>query len=216
MSRVLVLLGFLFGVVLQAPASVAEETHPVPEYPATLNWEMENLLRSLHRRIIPPKGTPKREVEAVFGEGMPERDGMEEYALFPAGQRPVKNDEVHLKHIVPLRVVYRNERVRLARIGYDSARENAKRFAGRYDNYTILSELLTFHDAFCARLNKATWNTTAHPAQPENVSSDEKRCFRPISGRANTRHNDDPRGDGCHRRVRVIVEREGRDGAVGW
>jgi hypothetical protein len=171
MSRVLVLLGFLFGVVLQAPASVAEETHPVPEYPATLNWEMENLLRSLHRRIIPPKGTPKREVEAVFGEGMPERDGMEEYALFPAGQRPVKNDEVHLKHIVPLRVVYRNERVRLARIGYDSARENAKRFAGRYDNYTILSELLTFHDAFCARLNKATWNTTAHPAQPENVST---------------------------------------------
>ena len=169
MSRVLVFLGLLFGLVLQTPASVAEEIYPVPEYPVALNWEMEELLRNLRRRIIPPEGTPKREVEAVFGEGMLKRDGMEEYVLFPAVERSIKNDEDHLKHIVPLQVVYRNERVRFARIGYDSAGDNAKRFAGRYDNYTILSELLTIHDAFCARLNKATWNTTAKPAPPDNV-----------------------------------------------
>ena len=86
MSRALVSLGLLACFALQGTASVAEEIHPVPAYPLALNWEMEELIRDLRRRIIPPEGTARRDVEAVFGEGMAGRDDMEEYLLLPAVQ----------------------------------------------------------------------------------------------------------------------------------
>jgi hypothetical protein len=41
---------------------------------------------------------------------------------------------------------------------------------------------LTIHDEFCARLNKASWNTAAKPRPPDNASTGEKFGLNTMEG----------------------------------
>ena len=146
----------VIALLLLTVTVLGEAVYRVDGYPEELSRQMWDMIRLLRSRVIPAQGIAKDDVDKVFGEPWRRESGEQVYEILPHPGRSQKENEVFRG--LNLNVRYQNGIVRSARIGPDSTTQSAKRDDGRYDDYTILTDLLKVHDKYCKRLKSAIWN----------------------------------------------------------
>jgi len=122
------------------------------------------LIASLQQTIVPPKGTHRADVDAVFGEPREEKElkgkgssasyPMHIYQLLPASKRQEFRSF--------LCVTYRDDIIRFAGINHYAVANNrdvqpSPQELAR-ENRRVLIDLLEIQDKFSEQLKKASWN----------------------------------------------------------
>ncbi len=150
----------IFLAVLVALIGLAAE----PPSPSLVDSQIETLIATLNLMIIPPKGTARSEVDAVYGQPTEEKDlrgkgsatmyPMHVYALLPAA----KGQEFRAF----LYVTYKDGVIRFTGINHYAVVQN-RDFQPHADevakeNRRVLVDLLEIQEKYIEQLPKASWN----------------------------------------------------------
>jgi hypothetical protein len=167
-----------FGAILSA----AEKTEPSEAA------EVANQIAKLNKMIIPPEGTEKAKVDAVYGEpkGIEELNGKGSPALYPIHIYRFLASKENQEFRAILYVSYRNEQVWKAGINHscvlknraiykDGSPEDQKQILEiENENKAVLIDLKEISEKYSEKLKRTSWNNNlSEPAADKSRDKDK-------------------------------------------